>query len=67
MAARYKPDNLNSAKNVFFNVISKSKCNVSIWDENTFGSTLMTLEQMQELRTVVNKSIRLMKFNTQKQ
>lgn len=67
MAARYKPETLNSAKNVFFNVVSKSKCNVTIWDENTFGCTILTLEEMQELRKVVNKSILLMKFNTQKQ
>lgn len=67
MAARYKQETLNSAKNVFFNVISKSKCNVSIWDENTFGSTLMTLEQMQQLRVVVNKSIMLMKFTSKKE
>jgi len=66
MADRYKPDTVNSAKNVFFNVMSKSKCNVSIWNEETFGSTLMTLEEMQELRRVVNKSIILM-INTQKQ
>jgi len=66
MAARYKPDTINSAKNVFFKVMSKSKCNVSIWSEETFGSTIMTLEEMQELRRVVNKSIILM-INTQKQ